>query len=89
MWYAGETPASQNPHACKSLAPGNWLNDIIMEDYASLLASECDNTQTQILLVPPTVVAFIASGSISKSDAGMIRIQSWKRGVTKNKVLYP
>jgi hypothetical protein len=58
-----------------------------MEDYAALLVSECDNTQSQILLVPPTVVAFIASACVSKSEAGMARIHSWKRGITKNKVI--
>jgi hypothetical protein len=57
-----------------------------MEDYAKLLISECDNTQSQILLVPPTVVAFIASACISKSEAGMRPVHAWKRGITKNKV---
>jgi hypothetical protein len=56
-----------------------------MEDYAKLL-SECDNTQSQILLVPPTAVAFIASACISKSEAGMKPVHAWKKGITKKKV---
>jgi hypothetical protein len=57
-----------------------------MEDYASLLVNECDSTQTQVLLVPPTVVAFFASAWSSKSEAGMARVHNWKRGITKKKV---
>jgi hypothetical protein len=57
-----------------------------MEDYAALLVSECDKTQSQILLVPPTMVAFIASAGISKSEAGMARVHGWKKGIIKNKV---
>ena len=38
------------------------------------------------LLVPPTIVAFIASACISKSDLGLSRVERWKKGVTKNEV---
>ena len=57
-----------------------------MEDYSSLLASSADNTHTQILIVPPAIVAFIASACISKSDLGLSRVERWKKGVTKNQV---
>jgi Ulp1 family protease len=69
----------------QTLQPGNWLNDTIMTNYVSLLA-EFDTLGIQLLVINPEVVAFIASGSLTKSQKELDRVLRWKQGYLRKKV---
>jgi hypothetical protein len=67
------------------LQPGNWLNDTIMANYASLLAG-FDTMGIHLLLINPEIVAFIASASLTAGQKELSRVHRWKQGYLKKKV---
>jgi hypothetical protein len=69
----------------QTLQPGNWLNDTIMANYASLLAG-FDTMGIQLLLINPEIVAFIASASLTGSQKELSRVHRWKQGYLRKKV---
>lgn len=85
LWIQGEGSSLDLHYDNQRLQPGNWLNDTIMANYASLLA-EFDTMGIQLLVINPEIVSFIASASLTKSQKELERVYRWKQGYLRKKV---